>query len=241
MPSCTPLCRRDFSGCATIRKYHSIGKRLNNKINRKRNKHTVRHTTRYNKREVINLRVNSSNRWSPAGSCLAICRVLHLALSLEESSWKENKARLVYKVQAHDTDKRVVSNRELKQRRWQRHRQRKHHLKIYLYFICATSRDYFNSLNFYKNGELSKNQIGRSGVQVNKENENSTVMRSRSPRNLKCGHFTLLFSRGRQRVVPKCKAHVQSDCFCSLNLLFCGVVRRCFSSGYLGTPTQLIK
>ena len=27
-------------------------------------------------------------------------------------------------------------------------------------------RDYFNSLNFYKNGELSSNQIGRSGVQV---------------------------------------------------------------------------
>ena len=26
------------------------------------------------------------------------------------------------------------------------------------------------------------------------------------------------------RNVPKCKTHVQSDCFCSLNLLFCGVV-----------------
>ena len=48
-------------------------------------------------------------------------------------------------------------------------------------------------------------------------------MRSRSPQNLKCGHFTLLFCRGRQRNVPKCKTHVQSDCFCSLNLLFCGV------------------
>ena len=34
----------------------------------------------------------------------------------------------------------------------------------------------------------------------------------------------MLFCRGRQRDVPKCKTHVQSDCFCSINLLFCGVV-----------------
>ena len=79
-------------------------------------------------------------------------------------------------------------------------------------------RDYFNSLNFYKNGELSRNQIGRSGVQVKKENEKFTVVRSRSPQNLKCGHFTLLFCRGRQRNVPKCKTHVQSDCFAALSL-----------------------
>ena len=86
-------------------------------------------------------------------------------------------------------------------------------------------RGYFNSLNFYKNGELSRNQIaGRSGAQVKKENEKFTVVLSRSPQNLKCGHFTLLFCRGRQRNVPKCKTHVQSDCFSSLNLLFCGVV-----------------
>ena len=31
------------------------------------------------------------------------------------------------------------------------------------------------------------------------------------------------FCRGQQRNVPKCKTHVQSDCFLSLNLLFCGV------------------
>ena len=94
-------------------------------------------------------------------------------------------------------------------------RQRKRHPKIYLYFICATSR-YFNSLKFYKNGELSRNQIGRSGVQFKKENEKFTVVRSRSPQNLECGHFTLLFCRGRQRHVPKCKTDVQSDYFCSL-------------------------
>ena len=84
--------------------------------------------------------------------------------------------------------------------------------------------DYFNSLNFYKNGELSRNQTGRSGVQVKKENEKFSVVRSRSPQNLKCGHFTLLFCRGRQRNVPKFKTHLQSDCFCALNLLFCGTV-----------------
>ena len=67
-----------------------------------------------------------------------------------------------------------VNIRELKQRR--RQRQRKRHLKIYLYFICAF-RDYLNSLDFYKNGKLSSNQIDRSGVQVKKENENFTAVR----------------------------------------------------------------
>ena len=85
-------------------------------------------------------------------------------------------------------------------------------------------RDYFNSLNFYKNDELSRNQIASSGVQVKKENQKFTAVRSRFPQNLKCGHFTLLFCRGRQRNVPKCETQMQSDCFCSLNLLFCGVV-----------------
>ena len=91
----------------------------------------------------------------------------------------------------------------------------------YIFISFVLLRDYFNSLNFYKNDELFRNQIGRSGVQVKKENEKFTVVRSSSPQNLKNGHFTLLFCRGRQRNVPKCKTHVQSDCFCSL---FCGVV-----------------
>ena len=95
-------------------------------------------------------------------------------------------------------------------------------------------RDYFNSLNFYKNGELSRNQIGRSGVQVKKKNEKFTVVCSRSQQNLKCGHFTLLFCRGRQRNAPKCKTHVQSDCFCSLNLT-------CFAALSLPPPSSLLK
>ena len=76
----------------------------------------------------------------------------------------------------------------------------------YIVISFVLLRDYFNSLNFYKNGELFRNQIGRSRVQVKTENEKFTVVRSRSSQNLKC------------------KTHVQSDCFCSLNLLFCGVV-----------------
>ena len=110
---------------------------------------------------------------------------------------------------------------DLKQRR--RQRQRKRHPKICLYFICATSR-LFQLAQLLQNGELPRNQIGRSGVQVKKENKKFIVVRSRSPQNLKCGYFMLLFCRGRQRNVPKCKRHVQSDCLCSLNLLICGVV-----------------
>ena len=94
----------------------------------------------------------------------------------------------------------------------------------YIFISCVLLRNYFNSLNFYKNGELSRNQIGRSGVQVKKENEKFAVVLSRSLQNLKCGHFKLLFCGERQRNVLKCKTHVQSDCFCTLNLLFCGVV-----------------
>ena len=84
----------------------------------------------------------------------------------------------------------------------------------YIFISFVLLRNYFKSLKFCgKNGELSRNQIGRSGVQVKKENEKFTVARSRSPQNLKWGHFTLLFCRGRQRNVAKCKTHVQSDVF----------------------------
>ena len=96
----------------------------------------------------------------------------------------------------------------------------------YNFMSFVLLRDYFNSLNFYGNGELSRNQISRSGVQVKKENEKFTVVRSRSPQNLNCGHFTLLFCRGRQRNVPKCKrtcraivfAHFKTYCFAALSL-----------------------
>ena len=94
--------------------------------------------------------------------------------------------------------------------------------KIYIFLSFVLLRDYLNSLNFHKNGELSRNQIGRSGVK--KETKKFTVVRSRSSQNPEFGHFTLLLCRGQQRNVPKCKTLVQSDFFFSLNLLFCGVV-----------------
>ena len=40
----------------------------------------------------------------------------------------------------------------------------------------------------------------RSGVQVKKENEKFTVMRSRSPQNLEFGYFTLLFEEGGKKM-----------------------------------------
>ena len=61
---------------------------------------------------------------------------------------------------------------------------------------CATTsfvlpRDNFKSFTFYRNGELPRNQIGRSGVQVKKENEKFTVVYSRSLQNLEFRDFTL--------------------------------------------------
>ena len=102
----------------------------------------------------------------------------------------------------------------------QRQRQRKLHLKKYILFPFVQLRDYFNSLNFNKNGELPRNQIGRSGIEVKKENEKFTAMRSRSSQNLKCDNLTLLFCRGRQRNVRRFFFFF----FCSLSLLFCGIV-----------------
>ena len=115
----------------------------------------------------------------------------------------------------------LIDSRELKQRRRQR---QENVTRKYIFISFVLLRDYFNSRNFYKNGELFRNQIGRSGVQVRKENEKFTVVRSCSPQNLQRSHFTLLFCRERQINVPKCKTPVQSDYFCPLNLLFCGVV-----------------
>ena len=136
----------------------------------------------------------------------------------EIGNW--TRAKLVGGECSHHCAIPAPCNRELKQRRRQRQRKR---ISIYLYFICATSR-LFQHAQLLQNGELSRNQIDRSGVLVKKDNEKFTAVRSRSPQNLKCGHFTFFFCRGRQRNVPKCKTHLQSDCFCSLNLLFCGVV-----------------
>ena len=79
--------------------------------------------------------------------------------------------------------------------------------------------DYFNSFNLYKNYPGTKS---RRGVRVKKENEKFTVVCSCSPKNLLFVHFTL-FCWERLRNLPKCKTHLQSDCF----LIKPNFLRRC--------------
>ena len=98
----------------------------------------------------------------------------------------------------------------------------------FLYLLC----DNWNLFDLENDGELSRNYITIDGVKARKKKENFAVMRSRSRGNIKFGHFTLLFCRGRQRNVPKWKMHVQSDCFCSLEPIVlwrsrCRCRRRC--------------
>ena len=83
--------------------------------------------------------------------------------------------------------------------------------------------DYSNSFDLYSVGVVSRSWI----VQVRKEKEKFTVVCSCSPQNLKFGHFTLLFCRGRQRNVQKHITHVQSDCFLLINLIVSVLWRSC--------------
>ena len=61
-------------------------------------------------------------------------------------------------------------------------------------------------------------------LKLRKLNEKFAVMHSCSQQNLEFGHFTLMSCRGWQRNGTQFKTHVQNCCFCSLNLLFCGVL-----------------
>ena len=56
-----------------------------------------------------------------------------------------------------------------------RQRQRKRHLKIYLFHLCYFAIVLTRSTSTLVNEKLPMNQIGSSGVQVKKENENVTV------------------------------------------------------------------
>ena len=47
----------------------------------------------------------------------------------------------------------------------------------------------FDLFNFYRNGKLPRNQIGRSGIQVKKENENFPIMCARFLQNLELGQL----------------------------------------------------
>ena len=83
------------------------------------------------------------------------------------------------------------------------------------------------SLKFFQLGKCWRTlqELSYYERRQSKENkEDFAVIRSRSLENPKFGHFTLLFCRVRHRNVPKCKTHMQSDCFCSLSPLFCGVL-----------------
>ena len=78
-------------------------------------------------------------------------------------------------------------NRELKQRR--RQRQQKRHFKILPHSICTTSR-LFQLVQLVQKRRTTKDiNIGKSGVQVKKENEKFTVVCSLSPQNLEFGHL----------------------------------------------------
>ena len=86
-------------------------------------------------------------------------------------------------------------------------------------------RDYFNSLHFYKMTNYPGTKLVGLEYKLREKMKNSlSCVPVLHKLNLECGHFTLLFCRGRQTNAPKCKTHVQSDCICSLNLLFCSVV-----------------
>ena len=90
----------------------------------------------------------------------------------------------------------------------------KRHLKIqYKFALLVLLFDYSNSFNLYSVAEVSSNRTGGNGVQVERENENFTVMYSRSPQNLEFGYFTLLFGGVRRRNLPKFITHVQRLCF----------------------------
>ena len=60
-------------------------------------------------------------------------------------------------------------------------------------------------------------------LKLRKLNEKFALMCSCSQQNLEFGHFTLMFCRRWQQNVTQFETHVQNCCFCSLNLLFCGV------------------
>ena len=93
----------------------------------------------------------------------------------------------------------------------------------YIFISFLLLRDYFNLLNFAKMANYPGTKLVGVEHKLRRKIKNS-------PPCVHVLHKTLnvVISRccfgGRQRNVPKCKTHVQSDCFCSLNPLFCGVV-----------------
>ena len=77
-------------------------------------------------------------------------------------------------------------------------------------------RDYSNTFNLWNVAELSRSWIRGDGVQVQIEKEKFTVVCSRSPYYCEFGHLTLLFCKGQQRNVQKCKNTRAEQC-CTTN------------------------
>ena len=67
----------------------------------------------------------------------------------------------------------------------------------YNFSFLELFRDYSNLFNVKNAGELSRAQLTVNDVKAKKTKEKLAVMRSCSRDNLKFGHFTLLFCRGR--------------------------------------------
>ena len=82
---------------------------------------------------------------------------------------------------------------------------------------------------FYNVGKGSYNWTGVCAVELNTENSRFTVESSSCHQNGRCGHFTLLFCRGRHGLVHKRVPHVQRTTTQILNLwrCRCSSRRRC--------------
>ena len=93
-----------------------------------------------------------------------------------------------------------------------------------------TSLEILLQFCLYKNAKLPQNQTGRRGVRAKKENEQVTIVFSRSVQNLELGYF-MLFCRERQRHVPKFKTHLQKRLFFLVKLMVLrrSRCRRCLS------------
>ena len=115
----------------------------------------------------------------------------------------------------------VSLSSEFEQRR--RQRQRKRHPKIYLYFICVTSRCTSTRSTFAKMANFPGTKLVGVAYKLRKKMKNSLSSVHVLHKSLNVVISRCCFAEDGKEIV-KCKTHVQSDGFCSLNLLFCGVV-----------------
>ena len=88
-----------------------------------------------------------------------------------------------------------------------------------LYFTCESRGTLKSFTLFISVKAITKLNLGHIDISEIKTKKISRRC-SRSLDNTELGHFTFLFSRGRQRNVQRIITHVHSQCFCSLKLLF---------------------